>query len=144
MTSRSNAVLVNEQRQYPRFNIQIPASVRLKDGIHYQGNTNNISNNGAFVEYSGPTDIASETHCILTLFVEGKTFSEEIKIKCIIKPSRKGGLGLEFKTMSVNDFVNFIDLLSSNTPDPDKYYTEVKNNPGVDLVDEINPKILTT
>ena len=137
MTSSSNAVLVNEQRKYPRFNIQIPASVRLKDRIHYQGNTNNVSNNGAFVEYSGITDITSETHCILTLFVEGKTYSEEIKIKCIIKPARKGGIGLEFKTMSMSDFVNFIDLLSSNTPDPQKYFTELKNNPGVDLVDEI-------
>ena len=137
MTSSSNAVLVNEQRQYPRFDIQIPASIRLKDGIHYQGNTNNISNNGAFVEHSGITDIKSETHCILTLFVEGNTYSEEIKIKCIIKPAREGGIGLEFKTMSANDFVNFIDLLSSSTPDPEKYFTELKNNPGVDLVDEI-------
>ena len=137
MTPSSNAVLVNEQRQFPRFNIQIPASVRLKDGIHYQGNTNNISNNGAFVEYSGITDITNETHCILTLFVEGKTYSEEIKIKCIIKPARKGGIGLEFKTMSSNDFASFIDLLSSKLSDPEKYFTELKSNPGVELVDEI-------
>ena len=137
MTPSSNAVLVNEQRQFPRFNIQIPASVRLKDGIHYQGNTNNISNNGAFVEYSGITDITNETHCILTLFVEGKTYSEEIKIKCVLKPARKEGIGLEFKAMSSNDFINFIFLLSNNTPDPDRYFTELKNNPGVHVVDEI-------
>jgi hypothetical protein len=137
MTSVTNAVFVNEQRQFPRFNIQIPASVRLKDGIHYQGNTNNISNNGAFIEYSGLIDATKETHCILTLFVEGKTHSEEIKIKCIVKPSRKGGIGLEFKTMSTNDFINFVDLLSSKIPDAEKYFTEQKNNFGVDLVDEI-------
>ena len=136
MTSSSNAVLINEQRQYPRFNIQIPASVRLKDGIHFQGNTNNISNNGAFVTYSGIADITDETHCILTLFVERKTYSEEIKIKCLIKPAREGGIGLEFKTMSANDFVNFIDLLSSKVPDPEKYYAELQSKPGVELIDE--------
>lgn len=137
MTSVTNAVLVNEQRKFPRFNIQIPASIRLKDGVHYQGNTNNISNNGAFIEYSDITNITKDTHCILTLFVEGKTYSEEIKIKCIFKPARQGGIGLEFKTMSANDFASFIDLLSSKTPDPDKYFTALKNSPGVDLVDEI-------
>ena len=137
MTSVTNAALINEQRKFPRFNIQIPASIRLKDGIHYQGNTNNISNNGAFIEYGDIANITKDTHCILTLFVEGKTYSEEIKIKCIFKPGRKGGIGLEFKTMSTNDFINFIYLLSSKTSDPDRYFTELKNNPGVNLVDEI-------
>ena len=136
MTSVTPAVFVNEQRNFPRYNIRIPASIRLKNGVHYKGNTDNISNNGAFVEYSGNTDITKETHGILTLFVEEKTRSEEIKIKCIIKPSRKGGIGVEFKTMSTNDFINFIDLLSSKTPDADEYYTELNNNPGVELIDE--------
>ncbi len=137
MTSVNNAVLVNEQRKFPRINIQIPASIRLKDGINYQGNTHNISNNGAFVEYNGSANITEETHGILTLFVEGKTHSEEIKIKCILKPDRKGGIGVEFKTMSTNDFINFIDLLSSKTSDPEKYFTELKNSPGVNLVNKL-------
>ena len=137
MTSVTNAVLVNEQRKFPRYNIQIPASIRLKDGVHYLGKTKNISNNGAFVEYSGTTNITKETHCILTLFIEGKTYAEEIKIKCVFKPSRENGVGLEFKTMSAKDFVNFIFLLSSKTPDADSYLAELKSNPGVELLDEI-------
>jgi hypothetical protein len=137
MATITTTAFVNEQRKFPRYNIQIPASIRLKDGVQYQGKTNNISNNGAFMEYCGATNITKETHCVLTLFVEGKIRSEEIKIKCVLKPDRKGGIGLEFKTMSADDFINFISLLSSKTSDRDKYFTELKNNPGVDLVDEI-------
>jgi hypothetical protein len=133
----TNAVFINEQRKFPRYNIELPASIRLKDGVHYLGKTNNISNNGAFLEYSGPSSITNESTGILTLFVEGKVYAEEIKIKCILKPAREGGIGLEFKAMSANDFINFIFLLSSNTPDPQGYFTELKNNPGVTLVPEI-------
>lgn len=137
MRSMNNAVLINEQRKHPRYHIQMPASIRLKDGIHYLGKTSNISNNGAFVEYNGSINVAEETHGILTLFVEGEVYSEEIKIKCVLKPARKDGIGLEFKSMSANDFINFIFLLSSKTPNPDKYFAELKNNPGVKLVAEI-------
>lgn len=137
MTSVTNTAFINEQRKFSRYDIQIPASLRLKDGIQYLGKTNNISNNGAFIEYSGATNITKETHGILTLFVDGEIYSEEIKIKCILKPARKEGIGLEFKAMSSNDFINFIFLLSNNTPDPDQYFTELKNNPGVHVVDEV-------
>ena len=137
MTSVTNAVLINEQRKFPRYDIQVPASIRIKDGIYYQGKTNNISNNGCFFEYGSIANIKNETFCILTLYIEGKTCSDEIKIKCVFKPDRKNGVGLEFKAMSANDFIDFVFLLSRNTPDPDGYFTELKNNPGVKLVDEI-------
>jgi len=137
MRSTNRAILINEQRKYPRYPIQIPASIRLRNGIHYLGKTNNISNNGAFVEYNGGVDIGEETKAILTLFVDGKAYSEEIKIKCTLKPTRDNGIGVEFKSMSANDFINFIYLLSSQTPNPDKYFAELKNNPGFKLVEEI-------
>lgn len=133
----NNPDFINEQRKYSRYNIRIPASLRLKDGFYYLGKTSNISNNGAFIEYSGTTNITNETHGILTLYVEGENYSEEIKIKCILKPARQNGIGMEFKAMSANDFINFISLLSNNTPDPDKYFTELKSNPGVQVVDDI-------
>jgi len=137
MRSVKHTVLINEQRQYPRYQVQIPASIRLKNGIHYLGTTNNISNNGAFVEYNGGVEIGEETHAILTLYVEGEVYSEEIKIKCMLKPARNNGIGLEFKSMSPNDFINFIYLLSSKAPNPEKYFTELKSNPGVKLVEAI-------
>jgi hypothetical protein len=137
MTLMTHTALINEQRKFPRFDIQVPASIRLKEGIHYQGKTSNISNNGAFIQYSGITNITEETLCILTLYAEGETHTEEIKIKCVFKPRRQGGVGLEFKTMSADDFINFIYLLSSKLPDSDKYFAELKNNPGVKLVDEV-------
>ncbi|MGD8571977.1 MAG: PilZ domain-containing protein [Gammaproteobacteria bacterium] len=137
MTSVHHAAIINEQRKFPRFDIEIPASIRLKDRVYYQGKTNNISSNGAFIKYSADTKITGDTHCILTLYVEGKAWIDEIKIKCVSKPARDGGIGLEFKTMSADDFVNFVFLLTSEAPDADDLFAELRDNPGVELVNEI-------
>jgi len=136
MTTVSSKALITEQRKFPRYNIKLPASIRLKDGIQYQGKTNNISNNGAFFEFGDINQVTKDTPCILTLFIEGNIYPEELKIKCVVKPGRSGGVGLEFKSMSATSFVSFIFLLSSKAPNPDEYFKELKNNPGVKLVDE--------
>lgn len=131
-----SSLRVREHRKYPRFDVQIPASIRLHDGKYYNGKTNNLSGNGAFFEYSGLGEIKKETQCTLTLFVEGKLYSEEITINCAFRPHGNDGVGLEFKTMSTNDFINFIFLLSKNHPNPDEFISEISVNPGVKLLEE--------
>lgn len=132
----TNVSLINEQRKYPRYDIQLPASIRLKDGVRYEGKTGNISSNGALFNFGNTSDIDPDAHCILTLYNEKPNYSEEIKIKCLFKPHTDGGVGLEFQTMSTHDFINFVFLLSSKTPDPERIFEELKNNPGIQLLDE--------
>lgn len=131
-----NAALINEQRKYPRYNIQLPATIRMKDGIRYEGKTGNISSNGALFEYGENAQIEQDAHCILTIYNEKADFPEEIKIKCVFKLHKEGGVGLQFKTMSTHDFINFVFLLSSKSPDPKKTLKELKDNPGIQLLHE--------
>ena len=131
-----NAALINEQRKYPRYNIEIPATIRLKDGLRLDGKTGNISSNGALFEYENVSQIEPDTHCILTLYNEKSVYPEEIKIKCVFKPHKEGGVGLQFITMSTHDFINFVFLLSNSSPDPEKTLNELKDNPGIELLDE--------
>ena len=132
----ANTTMINERREQPRFDIEIPASIRLKDGLRYDGKTSNISNGGAFFKFSDSSQLTKETHCILTLFLEGKTISEELKIKCVFKPSRKDGAGLEFKTITTNDYINFVFLLTKSHPKSEELFTVLKDNPGMQLVGE--------
>ena len=137
----ANTAMINEQREYPRYDIQVPAKLRLKNGLQYEGKTNNISNSGAFFEFNASAHpkakLTKDAHCILTLFVEGKSSSEELKIKCVFKPSRKGGASLEFKTITTDDYINFIFLLGRNYPKPEELFAELKDNPGVHLLSDI-------
>ena len=132
----NSSIRVREHRKHPRFDVQIPASIKLDDGKYYNGKTSNLSGNGAFFEYSGLDKIKKETPCTLTLFVEGKLYSEEITIHCTFKPHSNDGVGLEFKTMSTNDFINFIFLLSKKHPNPDDFISNISINPGVELLEE--------
>jgi len=134
----TDALRFRENRKHARYDIQIPASIRFQDGKYFNGKTNNISSNGAFFEYSEPGKIKKDTQCTLTLFIEGKLHSEEIKINCVFKPHSKGGVGLEFKTMPTNDFINFIFMLSKKIPDPEQFISEISMDPGVELHDDIN------
>ena len=125
-----------EQRKYPRYDIQILADLRLNNGNRYNGSTHNISSNGAFFAYDNLESIKKETPCTLTLYVEGNLHSDEITINCVFKPHKSGGAGLQFKTMSTNDFINFIFMLSKEFPDPDKFISEISTNPSVGLLEE--------
>lgn len=136
-TNNVHSFMGKDQRRHPRYDVQIPASIRLKDGKNYNGITNNISSNGAFFAYDNFGRIKKETHCTLTLFIEGKLYSEEITIDCVFKPHHKGGVGLEFKTMTTNDFINFIFMLSKKLPDPNKFISEISTDPGIELSDDI-------
>jgi len=129
--------LSKEQRKYPRFDLNFPANIRLPDGNLLKGKTSNISGNGAFFEYSDAGKFENEAQCTLTLFVEGKLYSEEITFNCILKNNRKNGIGLQFKTMSTNDFINFIFMLKNEYPDPDHMISQFSVNPGVQLLEEL-------
>lgn len=135
-TDTTPALRGKEHRKFPRYDIQVPASLRLDDGKTYNGITGNISSSGAFFAYDDLANIAKETPCTLTLFVEGTLHSDEIAINCVFKPHRDGGVGLQFKTMSTNDFINFIFMLSKESPDPDTFISEISVNPSVSLLEE--------
>ena len=126
-----------EQRKYPRFDMQFPAYIRLPDGRKYNGKTGNISGNGAFFEYNNESEINNETQCTLTLFAEGKLYSEEITFNCNLKNIREKGIGLEFTSMSTNDYINFIFLLKNEYPDPENMISQFSVNPGVQLLEEL-------
>lgn len=140
MTAVQNAAhqpdLISERRAFPRHNIQIPASIRLKDGRRIAGCTRDISSSGALFEFQDANPGEQETYGILTLFLDDKSSTEELKIKCIFKPAREKGAGLEFKTIATDDYIKFIFLLAKNYPDPEQLLTELKDNPGVQLLGE--------
>ena len=129
------AVITNEKRKFARYETQFPASIRLKDGMRYNGTMENISSNGAYFGYKDIAQFRNETSCILSIFIEGKYYSEEIEIDCTLKPRASGGAGLEFKTMSTRDYINFVFLLSKAIPEQDKLLADLKNNPGIELLD---------
>ena len=129
--------LSKEQRKYPRFDIQLAADIQLPDGKRYNGRTINISGNGVFFEHHSISDIAHETQCTLTLFVDGNLYSEEIRFNGVLKTHRKNGVGIEFKTMSTNDFINFIFLLKKEYPDPEHMISQFSATPGVQLIEEM-------
>ena len=135
-TATVDAAIVNEHRRFPRYDIKLPVSVRLKDGIHYNGITGNVSGNGIYFEHTSEEITVKDASCILTLYVEREDYSEEIKIKGIFKPREVGGAGVEFKTMSEQDFLSFLFLLSSEVPDSKKLYAELKDHHGVELFDD--------
>ena len=126
-----------DQRKYPRFDMQFAASIRFPDGDLCKGKTKNISGNGVFFEYDESRKFENESRCTLTMFVEGKLYSEEITFNCVLKNNRKNGLGLQFETMSTNDFINFIFLLQNEYPDPEHMISQFSVNPGVQLIEEL-------
>lgn len=129
--------LSKELRRYPRFDIQLPADIQLPDGKRYNGRTINISGNGLFFEHYNVSDITDNTQCTLTLYVGGNLYSEEIKFNGVLKTNRKNGVGIEFRTMSTNDFINFIFLLKREYPDPEYMISQFSANPGVQLLEEM-------
>ncbi|MGD8569079.1 MAG: PilZ domain-containing protein [Gammaproteobacteria bacterium] len=136
-TSVDTTTHTGDRREHTRFDIQLPAMIRMKDGRCYQGKTNNISNSGAFFHFSGDTDASKESHCILTLLLADEPTPEELKIKCVLKTSQHHGAGLEFKTIATEDYIKFVLLLSKNYPQPEQLLTELQNNPGMQLLGEI-------
>lgn len=130
------ATQTNDRREHPRYDIQVPAMIRMKDGRCYEGRTNSISNSGAFFQFSGGTNAAKESHCILTLMLEDEPNPQELKIKCVLKSSQQDGAGLEFKTIATEDYIKFVLLLSKNYPQPEQLRTELQNNPGMQLLGE--------
>lgn len=130
-----NAVLRNEQRSFTRYDIKLPATLRLRNGVRLNGTMGNISSSGAWFENRDREPAEENTLCLLTIHLQKQNYREEIDIECVLKRNSTDGVGLKFKTMSTRDYINFVFLLTTETPHQQQLLTELKTNPGMELRD---------
>jgi len=110
--STNNPALISERRQYLRYDVVVPAHIRLRNGYCYEGKTLNIGNGGALLQLADAFAGIDGAPCILTLLPDVDSSDREVKIKCVFKTRQHGSAGLEFRNLLSDEEIQSLIQLS--------------------------------
>lgn len=119
---------LTERRKNQRLNIQINASIKLINGVVYQGRTANLSYKGALIQFDFPLDVRQGEYCVFTLLYNRGHFHSELKLTGKIIQRRSNCVALEFKSISENEYNKLVLLLAEHFPESDDLMAEMDND----------------
>lgn len=124
-----------DKRKQARLPLELQARLTLPSGAKLKCMTINLSFGGAFLAIESISEIHVNDHCGLTLFLDQAPDGISIRLTCRIAHISEEGAGVQFMAIDIEGYEHFKSLMISNSPEPGMLTEELRNNPGLLLME---------
>lgn len=127
---------MKELRKHTRLPLELTAEIKASNGEVYKGGTKNISFGGAFFKISDLAKLKQGERCNFSIILQEEVERLSIDFNSEVVHVQSSGIGLRFISINGADAYNhFKNLMTMNSPDPDKLLEELDLHPGIILQD---------
>jgi len=122
-----------DDRKHTRVPLEIAAELSVDGGTTYHGFTKNMSFGGAFIKLDADESSAPKEgdRCELRLILGAPEEPIKVPIQAKVARSDPMGVGIEFRSTTIEGYWHFKNLMVYNSPESDRLLEELEEHPGL-------------
>jgi hypothetical protein len=130
MTTKNNHT---DRRKHTRISFELPAELKLAGNAVFQGKMINLSFSGAYLTCFDSANVPVGETGTFKLVLQPGPRPQAIHLKCRTVRSDDAGVGINFISIDIEGYHQFKNLMTYNSPEPDKLFAELEKNPGLEI-----------